>query len=270
MGYSPDMQPLVRAAVFAALVALVGMVGLTKQKPPAVAPIASAVPVAPPVAVACGPFQVPEGEACLPLPRAIPTESGGALDHVPRALRERGEVIPRRPDRPADASTYRFPLASSVKPVVLAGLDLPQGTMPDLDLGPTAVLLGAASGDEVVAVTLEGQEGPAEVEFVGELVGLSVVTGHMVREGGRLRQILLVHGYLERVGEHAIVGSSVDDGDVLGLVGSLPAGRDVLYIEARQVREGANLGTVGPGKLLDDSTSIACDIRNVLRQGASL
>lgn len=186
------------------------------------------------------------------------------------ALRERGAVIPKRPERPADASAYRFPLADGVKPVVLAGLDLPPGAMPDVDIGPAAVLLGASSGDEVVVVTLEGQEGPAEIAFVGELAGQTVITAHMVREGGRLRQILLVHGYLQRPSEHAIVGSSVEEGEVLGFVGSLPAGRDVLYVEARQVREGTNLSSVGPDKLLDDSTSIACDVRNVLRQGASL
>jgi len=272
MGYSPGMQPLVRAAVFAALVAAVGAFGLTKQKapPPQPAPKNSVVPVAPPVAVACGPNQLPEGDACLPIPRSGQTEGPGALDHVPRALRERGEVIPRLPERPADASAYRFPLAGSSKPVVLAGLDLPAGTVPDVDIGPAAVLLGASNGDEVVVVTLEGQEGPAEVAFVGELVGPTVITAHMVRDGGRLRQILLVHGYLDRASEHAIVGSSVEEGDVLGYVGSSPAGRDVLYVEARQVRQGTNLSAVEPVKLLDDSTSIACDVRNVLRQGASL
>ena len=153
---------------------------------------------------------------------------------------------------------------------MLAGLDLPAGTVPDVEVGPAAVLLGAAGGDEVVVVTLEGQEGPAEVAFVGELVGQTVITAHMVRDGGRLRQILLVHGYLERAGEHAIVGSSVDEGDVLGYVGTSPAGRDMLYVEARQVREGTTLSAVEPAKLRDDSTSVACDVRNVLRQGASL
>jgi hypothetical protein len=270
MGYSPGMQPLVRAAVFAALVAAVGMFGLTKRKAPEPAPKVPVVAVAPPLAAVCGPFQLPEGDACLPIPRAGRTEGTGELDHVPRALRERGEVIPKRPERPADASTYRFPLAAGVKPIVLAGLDLPPGTMPDVDINPTAVLLGASSGDEVVAVTLEGQEGPAEIVFVGELVRQTIITAHMVREGGRLRQILLVHGFLERASEQAIEGSSVEDGDVIGFVGSLPAGRDVLYVEARQVREGTNLSAVAPDKLLDDSTSIACDVRNVLRQGASL
>jgi hypothetical protein len=106
--------------------------------------------------------------------------------------------------------------------------------------------------------------------FVGELVGTTVVTTHMVREGGRLRQILLVHGYLEGVTERVIEGSSVDDGDVIGYVGSLSAGRDVLYVETRQVREGTNLGAVDPSKLLDDNASVACDVRNVLRHGASL
>jgi hypothetical protein len=266
------MQPLVLAAVFAALVAAVGMFGLTKQKASSPAPKVLAGQVAPPVAVSCGPFQLPEGDACLPIPRAHAgqTEGIGALDHVPRALRERGEVIPRRPERPADVTTYRFPLAEGVKPVVLAGLDLPPGTVPDVDVGPAAALLGVSHGDEVVIVTLDGQEGAAEIVFVGELVGTTVVTTHMVREGGRLRQILLVHGYLEGVTERVIEGSSVDDGDVIGYVGSLSAGRDVLYVETRQVREGTNLGAVDPSKLLDDNASVACDVRNVLRHGASL
>jgi len=266
------MQPLVRAAVFAAIVAAVGMFGLTKPKAPEPAPTVTSGLVAPPLAGSCGPFQLPEGDVCVPVPRARvgQTEAGGALDHVPRALRERAEVIPRRPDRPADVTQYRFPLVEGVKPVLLAGLDLPPGTMPDVDIGSTSALLGVSSGDEVVVVTLDGQEGAAEIAFVGELVGTTVVTAHMIREGGRLRQMLLVHGYLERVSDRAIVGSSVDDGDVIGYVGSLPAGHDVLYVEARQVREGTNLSVVDPSKLLSDSTSIACDVRNVLRHGASL
>lgn len=270
MGYSPAMQPLVRAAVFAALIAGVGMYGLTKPKAPAPVQEVPTVPAAPPLKAVCGPFQLPEGDTCIPIPRSGQTEAPGALDHVPRALRERGEVIPRRPERPADPSGYRFPLAESVKPVVLAGLDLPPDTIPDVEIRASAAILGASSGDEVVAVDLEGQDGPAEVAFVGELVGSTVITMHLVREGGRLRQMLLVHGFLERASERAIVGSSVDVGDVLGYVGSLPAGRDVLYVEARQVREGTNLSTVAPEKLLEDSTSIACDVRNVLRHGASL
>lgn len=269
MGYSPGMQPLVRAAVFAALVAVVGSFGLTQAKTPE-APKEIPLKYAPPVAVSCGPFQLPEGDACVPIPRSGQTDTPGPLDHVPRALRERGEVIPRRPDRPADAALYRFPLAEGVKPVVLAGLDLPAGTVPDVEVGPAAVLLGASSGDEVVSLVLDGQEGATEIEFVGELVGNTVVTSHAVRDGGRLRQILLVHGYLERVSDRVIEGSSVDEGEVLGYVGSLPTGRDVLFVEARQVREGANLSAVSPEKLVDDSTTIACDVRNVLRHGASL
>ena len=99
---------------------------------------------------------------------------------------------------------------------------------------------------------------------------MTVVTAHMVREGGRLRQILLAHGYLDHVSDRVIEGPAVDEGEVLGYVGNLPTGRDVLYIEARQVREGTNLSAVEPSKLLDASVSVACDIRNVLRHGASL
>lgn len=271
MGYSPFMQPLVRAAVFAALFAGIGMLGLTKERAPE-APArkepAQPTPGAPVLAVSCGPYQLPEGDVCLPIPRAGQTEAPEALDHVPRALRERGEVIPRRPERPARASAYRFPLPKNVQPVVLAGLDLPPDTVPDVEVSPAAVLLGVSSGDEVVVLTLEGQEGPAEITFVGDYMGSTVVTSHMVRDGGRLRQMLLVHGYLQRVGEHVIQGSSVDEGDVLGYVGSLPTGNDVLYVEARQVREGANPND--PAQLLQESASILCDVRNVLPQGASL
>jgi len=263
------MQPLARAAVFAALVAGVGMLGLTKSKKPELPPDLP-IAAAPPVAVSCGPRHLPEGDVCIPIPRRGQTEAPDALDHVPRALRERDAVIPRRPERPAEASAYRFPLARGVKPVVLAGLDLPADTMPDVELGPTAVLLGASTGDEVVVVTLEGQEGPAEVMFVGDIVGKTVVTTHFVRDGGRLRQYVLVYGYLDRPSEQTIVGSSVEEGEVIGYVGNLPAGRDVLYLEARQVREGIDPSRVEATKLLDDSSSVACDVRNVLRQGASL
>jgi hypothetical protein len=269
MGYSPFMQPLVRAAVYAALIAAVGMFGLTKSKKVEPAPIVPAR-TAPPLAVSCGPLHLPEGDVCVPIPRSGQTDVPGPLDHVPRALRERSAVIPRRPERPPDAASYRFPLARGVKPVVLAGLDLPPDTMPDIELGSAAVLLGASIGDEVVAVTLEGQEGPAEVAFVGEIVGKTVVTIHLIRDGGRLRQYLLVHGYLDRPSEQAIVGSTIEEDDVLGYVGNLPAGRDVLYLEARQVREGVVPSAVNGAKLLDDNTSVACDVRNVLRQGASL
>lgn len=268
MRYSRQMQPLVRAAAFAALVAGIGLFGLTKPRVVEQPRKTEFVPGSPPVAVSCAPQQLPEGDTCLPIPRSGQTDAPGALDHVPRALRERGEVIPRRPDRPAQASAYRFPLAKSVEPVVLAGFDLPEGTVPDVDVAPAAVLLGATNGDEVIVLTLEGQEGPAEIAFVGQFVGTTVVTSHTVRDGGRLHQILLVHGYLDRVSDRVIEGSPVDEDEVLGYVGSLSSGHDVLYVEARQVREGA--GQTDPLKLLQDGSSILCDVRNVLRHGASL
>lgn len=265
------MQPLVRAAVFAAAFAAAGVFGGLRPKETPKAPADVARAAAPALAVSCGPFQLPEGDVCLPLPRSGRTERFDGPDRPPRsAVRERSETIPRRPERPADVSAYRFPLAGQDKPVVLEGLDLPKGTVPDAEIGPSAVLLGATSGDEVIAVALDGQEGPAEIVFVGELIGGTVVTAHTVREGGRLRQILLVHGLLEGASDRAIEGSSVEDGDVMGYVGSLPGGRDALYVEARQVREGTNLSAVESSKLRDDSTSIACDLRNVLRHGASL
>ncbi len=264
------MQPLVRAAALAALLAALGALGKTPQAK-APEPTTVAASSAPGVAASCGPRTLPEGDACIPLPppgRAPQPDGREELPEGPEPFAARSPLVPRRPERPAEASAYRFPLAGEAAPAVLAGLDRPFDLsleLGEVSPGPGAVLLDAGSGDVVVALSLEGQEGPAEVAFVGELLGATVVTAHLVRDGGRLRQMLLVHGNLDRPSDRAVVGAPLEAGDELGFVGdSAFRGRPGLYLEARQLREGTSLGGLDPSRLRDDIISVPIDVRNVV------
>ncbi|MRG94867.1 hypothetical protein [Polyangium spumosum] len=264
------MQPLVRAAALAALLAALGALGKTPRRK-APEPAKPASTVAPAVAASCGPRSLPEGDVCIPLPppgRAPQPDGRETLPAEDTPLAERSPLVPRRPDRPAEVAAYRFPLTPEAAPSVLGGLDRPFDLSleaGDVSPGPGAVLLEAASGEPVVSLSLEGQEGPAEVAFVGELVGATVVTAHLVRDGGRLRQLLLVHGNLERPSERAVVGAPLEDGDEIGVIGdSAFRGRTGLYLEARQLREGTSLGGLDASRLREDIVSVPVDIRNTL------
>lgn len=263
------MQPLVRAALAAAVLAALGSLGKTEfdkhKKDAEPAPFAPA-PFAPPMPVACGPHTVPEGNACLPLPK--PGETNQALGE-PRepSTTAAAALIPRRPDRPAAPSAYRFPLSNDAAPVVLGGLDQPLGL--DVREGPkplpSAVFLGAASGAEVVALSLTDQEGPSEVAFLGDLFGATIITAHLVRDGGKLRQILLVHGNLSAFAAALTEGLPLTENEVLGTVGESGwPGRPGLYLEVLELREGTSLGTLSPAQLRDEIKSVPTDPRNRL------
>jgi hypothetical protein len=270
------MHPLVRAAVAAALLAAVGALGKTAAPRPA-APLVPGKGV-PGVPAACRPGTLPEGDACIPLPRPgaslpldMPAPRGEALH----------ELIPRRPDRPAALSAYRFPIgAADAPPELLSSLEPPgdgadRALLGAAPLSPVSIELAGETGDEIIALALDGQEGPAEVVMAGELFGATIVTAHLVRDGGLLRQFLLFHGNLDREGMRAVVGAPVEPGDVIGVAGdSARPGRVGLYFEVRQLREGMNLGAIEPARLLDAAVTIPCDPRNVLPlregQGASL
>ncbi|HVK66031.1 MAG TPA: hypothetical protein VM694_16225 [Polyangium sp.] len=264
------MQPLVRAAAFAAMLAALGALGKTpRAKPPEPANVPSTV--APGVAASCGPRTLPEGDVCIPLPppgRAPQPDGREELPEDTTTAAERSTLVPRRPERPVAVAAYRFPLTAEATPSVLAGLDRPFGLSleaGDVSPGPGAVLLDASSGDAVVLLSLEGQEGPAEVAFVGDMLGATVVTAHLVRDGGRLRQVLLVHGNLDRPSERAVVGAPLETGDEIGFVGdSAFRGRPGLYLEARQLREGTSLGGLDAARLRQDIVSVPIDVRNAL------
>ncbi|HTN82685.1 MAG TPA: M23 family metallopeptidase, partial [Sorangium sp.] len=135
------------------------------------------------------------------------------------------------------------------------------------------VELAAARGERVAALKLDGQEGKAEVVFVGELSGITVATAHDVRDVDRVRRYVLLHGHLDRPGPGVVAGARLDAGDVIGYAGETGSpGLVRLHLEARQLREGARLSDLDPKRLTDASVTVPCDLRNVLplRQGASL
>src|SRR5262249_29205748 len=112
---------------------------------------------------------------------------------------------------------------------------------------------------------LEHQTGQAQVIFEGELFGRTVVTAHSVEEGGRKRLFLLFHGGLDHVDPRVVKGALLDAGSALGAARTdFRGGLIQVYLEAREVREGAKLDAADPRRLTDAATSMATDVRNVL------
>lgn len=114
-------------------------------------------------------------------------------------------------------------------------------------------------------VNLEHQTADAEVLFVGEVFGNSVVTRHSVREGDRLREYVIVYGHLEGAAPGLSRGMNVREGALLGFVGDSGSPGDVhLHLEVRRVRDGVNVATLAPGELTKNARTVACDPRNVM------
>jgi hypothetical protein len=124
--------------------------------------------------------------------------------------------------------------------------------------------VAARPGEKVLALDLLHQVGPAEVVFVGDLVGRTVVTAHVVDEGGRQRTYLLVHGSLDRASPEAVTGAKLEVGAALGFARGENAGRLVeVYVEARELREGRGIDAVA-ARPSDPAVSVPTDVRNVL------
>jgi murein DD-endopeptidase MepM/ murein hydrolase activator NlpD len=224
----------------------------------------------------CPAGALPDHGACIPVPVG-PEDDGPAAeiqenehhDRVGNLVRY--ENIPRRPERPADYRRYAFPIAlSSEQSFSGSGYDLDR---PDAEqrrgsrfkaVGHGGIDLGAARGTPVRAVRLEHQVGDAEVLFVGELFGTSVITRHTITELGVPRDYIVIHGHLERAAAlHA--GDSAASGVTLGFVGdSGSPGAVHLHFEVRRVRDDTKLRELGPRELVHNARTIACDPRNVL------
>lgn len=178
--------------------------------------------------------------------------------------------IPRRPDRPAAPEAYAYPIGTpGSAPTLLSGydLDLPGGAQRHTDhaIGHGAIDLAATRGEEVRASSLEAQEGQAEVAFVGELFGTTVVTSHLVREAGRMRQYAVLYGHLDRLGDGIAPGARLPSNSVIGYAGdSGSPGIVHLHLEIRQLREGVSLAALDLRRLVNNAASIPCDPRNVL------
>jgi murein DD-endopeptidase MepM/ murein hydrolase activator NlpD len=104
---------------------------------------------------------------------------------------------------------------------------------------------------------------------VGPLFGTTVVTRHTVREGGQLRDYVLLFGHLDSAAAGVAVGRVIKEGEVLGFVGDTGSPELVhLHLEARRVREGLNIAqrihARSGGGLLEADATVVCDPRNIL------
>ena len=218
-----------------------------------------------------------DGTVCAKLP-AFPfelpeSEAAEAAHRDRRGTFQVYEQIPRRPERPSDYQAYRYPIPPGLEGgrYVVSGYDL---DLPDeaqrrgrklRAVGHGGLDLPQARGTPVKLLALEAQQGDAEVVYVGALFGTTVVTRHTLREGGRLRDYLVLFGHLESPATGISAGSRIAEGDVIGYVGDTGSPELVhLHLETRRVREGVDVTKLSPVRLLDETVSVVSDPRNIL------
>ena len=277
------MRPLVRIALNAATALVVARFA-ERYLPTETALAASWAPEGPPLAepaAACPAGTLPDHGACIPVPLQ-PFDEGLSPEVARNAHRDRAgrlvryEHIPRRPERPADYLRYQLPIpVAKGQSFSGSGYDL---GLPDAEqrrgshlkaVGHGGIDLSAPRGTPVRVVRLEHQVGPAEVLFVGELFGTSVVTRHALLEAGVARDYLVIHGHLERAATGLRVGDAPPDGATLGFVGDTGSpGAVHLHLEIRRARDDVQLRLLGPRELVQNERTIACDPRNVLELAA--
>jgi murein DD-endopeptidase MepM/ murein hydrolase activator NlpD len=224
----------------------------------------------------CEPGSLPDGDVCVHIPDD--DADGAELFAAPGAHRDkRGryhtyDQIPRRPERPAEYAAYRYPVPISAATLAMSGYDLdrPENEQRQgrkfSQVGHGGVDLAAPRATEVRLVALEHQDGDAEVVFAGKLFGTTVVTRHAVREGGKLRDYVVLYGHLDATASGVIPGAGeLKDGALLGFVGdSGSPGIVHLHLEIRRVRDGIDVRKLPAERLVDNETTIVCDPRNVL------
>jgi murein DD-endopeptidase MepM/ murein hydrolase activator NlpD len=221
----------------------------------------------------CPAGTIPDGDACVHLPgddEGPEAEPAAAGHHDKRGHWVVYDQIPRRPERPADYDAYRYPVPCE-HACVVSGYDLDR---PDelqrrgrrlSHVGHGAVDLGQKKGTPIAMVPLEHQEGDAEVVFVGSLFGTTVITRHTLREGGQLRDYILLFGHLDATAPGLAPHATVKAGDIVGFVGDTGSPELVhLHLEARRVRSGIDVQKLGGAAMIDNENSVVCDPRNVL------
>ena len=234
-----------------------------------------------PVVVPCPLHTLPDGEVCVHIPTGddidSPESAVGENAHHTRGGRwQIYDDIPRRPDRPADYDLYKFPVPPGLpgNHSVISGYDLDKPDQAQRRgatlraVGHGGVDLPQARGTPAHAVALEHQQGDADVLYMGPLFGTTVLTRNTVREGGKLREYVVLFGHLDSVAPGIAAGSVVKDGDVVGFVGDTGSPELVhLHWEARRVRDGVDVvrkAKQGGSAVLAEDVSIVCDPRNVL------
>jgi len=233
-----------------------------------------AEPIAALTPALCPPGSLPDGEACVRLPRdddeGPEEESFANAHHDKRGRWIVYDQIPRRPDRPAEYDAYRYPVACD-KHCVVSGYDLDR---PDdaqrrgrrlSHVGHGGVDIPQAKGTPITMVALEHQEGDAEVVYVGPFFGSTVITRHTLREGGQLRDYVLLFGHLDAVAPGVTPGTHLKEGDGVGAVGDSGSPELVhLHLEARRMRDGVDASKLAPAAMFANENSVVCDPRNVL------
>jgi murein DD-endopeptidase MepM/ murein hydrolase activator NlpD len=224
----------------------------------------------------CAAGTFPDNGACVHLE---PEDDMSDAPVAQNAHRERSgkwvlyDQIPRRPDRPADYDAYSYPIPPGLpgSHSVISGYDLdgPDATQRRgrtlHAVGHGGVDLPQARGTPIAMIALDHQQGDAEVVYTGALFGTTVVTRHTLREGGDLRDYLLLFGHLDAIAPGLAKGGVVHVGDIVGTVGDTGSPELIhLHLEARRVREGVDVANVAPFALLAPEVSVVCDPRNVL------
>ena len=226
-------------APFAGLAALsLGTLGTARAHAPPLRieltpqPASEAQPNEGALSAPCPAGTLPDGDVCVRLPgdEADPGEDALAAENAHRERTGRWtiyEQIPRLPDRPASYDAYVYPVPPGLPGgrYVVSGYDLDR---PDDSqrrgrklhaVGHGGVDLPDPRGTPVMLVPLEHQVGDADVIYVGPLIGTTVVTRHTVREGGRLRDYVLLFGHLDAPAAGLAAGKALKGGEQIGFVG---------------------------------------------------
>lgn len=226
------------------------------------------------VASTCPPGELPDGDSCIRPPTG--DEGAPESESAPGGHRDRRgrwvtyDQIPRRPERPPDYDAYIYPVPCD-HGCVVSGYDLDR---PDelqrrgrrlRYVGHGAVDLPQPKGTPIRMVPLEHQQGDAEVLFVGDLFGLTVVTRNIINESGLSREYVMLFGHLDSAASGLRAGSPLAPGAAVGTVGDTGSLDLVhLHLEVRRVRDGVDPEKLAPAALIDDGSTIPCDPRNVL------
>lgn len=244
---------------------------VVRTEAPKVEGAAESTPGAP-----CPAGRFPDGEACVSFAEIDETSDAPVL---PNAHRDKSgawvayDQIGRRPDRPEEYDAYRYPIPPGLPNghSVISGYDLDRPDQAQRRgrtlraVGHGGVDLPQAKGTRIPMLHLEHQQGEAEVVYVGPLFGTTVITLHTLREGGQLRDYVLLFGHLDGPAPGLTKGQTLHDGDLVGFVGDTGSPELVhLHLEARRVREGVDVRSLVGAGILADSATIVCDPRNVL------
>ena len=187
------------------------------------------------------------------------------------------DQIPLLPDRPSDYNAYKYPVPPPADgaPERVSGYDLDR---PDVEqrrgvqiraVGHGAIDLMRPKGTPVRLLQLRAQVGDAQALFSGRLIGTSVVTVHLRREGQDTATYLVFYGHLNDAAEGTAAPGMLAEGTLLGHVGdSASPGVVHLHLEVRRWRSDKSPANVlekeGPAGLLARANSVVCDPRNVL------